>query len=119
MNIAITGKNIELSEALRAYVEEKVSALGKQCDEITQIDVELDRNMHHKTGEVFHVRMNISVPHELLHGEDTGATVYSAIDTCRDHMSEQLRGYEVKKDDRKRRARKTRRDWKSILAFWK
>lgn len=119
MNITLTGKNIDVTDAIRAYAEEKVNALEKYGETITQADVEIDKNTHHKKGEVFHVRMNVQVPRELLHAETSETDLYAAIDVARDQIASQLENYSAKKDDHKRRAAKTRRDWKSILAFWK
>lgn len=119
MNITTTGKNIEVTDAMRSYIEEKMTQLQKYSAELARIDVEVDKNMHHKKGEVFHVRVNAQVPRELLHAEAAESDVYASIDIVRDHIAHQLQNYGAKKDDHKRRAAKTRRDWKSILAFWK
>ncbi|MCW1930522.1 MAG: ribosome-associated translation inhibitor RaiA [Candidatus Kerfeldbacteria bacterium] len=119
MNITLTGKNIEVTEAMRAYVEEKIGGLTKYGEDISRVDVEVDKNMHHKKGGVFHVRANVQVLHELLHSEVNEAEFYAAVDVCRAELMNQLEHYTAKKDDKHRRAQKSRRDWKSILAFWK
>jgi ribosomal subunit interface protein len=115
----ITGKNFDLTEAIQSYIDEKTAALTKVYDNIIQIDVELDKNLHHNKGDVFHVRMNVAVPNELLHAEEVQPDLYAAIDICRDEIDRQLRKYKEKFATRSRKARQTSRNLKSILAFWR
>jgi putative sigma-54 modulation protein len=115
----IVCRNFELTDAIRTYVEEKISHLKKQEERIQTVDVECDRNMHHKKGDVFHVRMNVQVPGELLHAEADAQGLYAGIDVCRDQIAEQLRKQKEKRETLKRETRKTRRNLKSILTFWK
>lgn len=119
MNISLTGKNIEVTDAMRSYVEEKMGSLTKYGEDISRIEVEVDKNMHHKKGEVFHVRANAQMVRELLHAEADETDFYAAVDVCRAEVLNQLEHYAAKKDERHRRVQKSRRDWKSILAFWK
>lgn len=119
MTTNISCRNFELSDAIRAYVEEKTSHLLRIDDRIMHIDAECDKNMHHHKGEVFHVRLNVHLPGELLHAETQQLQLYAAIDVCKDEIAEQLRKLKEKREDRRRESRKTRRSLKSIFAFWK
>ncbi len=115
----IVCRNFELTDAIRAYVQEKTASLTKQESRIVTIDVECDKNTHHKKGEVFHVRMNVQVPGGLLHAEADEEGLHAAVDICRDEIVEQLRKHKEKYAAEKREARNTRRSLKSILTFWK
>jgi len=42
MNIQITGKNIELTDAIRSYVEKKVSKFKKYFDQVLDVQVILE-----------------------------------------------------------------------------
>jgi putative sigma-54 modulation protein len=119
MTTNISCRNFELSDAIRAYVEEKTSHLLRINEGIMHIDVECDKNMHHNKGEVFHVRFNVQLPGELLHAEAQELELYAAVDVCKDETMEQLRKLKERRDGRRRQSRNTRRSLKSILTFWK
>lgn len=119
MSTTITGKNIELTEAIKTYINQKTEKLFKHFDKIISIDVEVDKNKHHLKGEVHHVRMNVTIPTDLIHAEETNEDLYAAIDLCRDEVDRQLRKKKEKYESRKRKEQKTRRGFKSIFSFWK
>lgn len=119
MPIQISGKQIDLTDAIKSYIEEKVGTFSKFYDNIIEIDVEVRKNQHHKKGDVFHTRINVSVPNELLHSEVVEQDLYASIDVCRDEMERQLRRYKERFETKNRKARKTQRSLKSILTFWK
>jgi putative sigma-54 modulation protein len=41
MQLQVKGKNLEVSESIRAYTEKKLAKLGKQVHELTRVEVEL------------------------------------------------------------------------------
>ncbi|PIW37221.1 MAG: ribosomal subunit interface protein [Candidatus Kerfeldbacteria bacterium CG15_BIG_FIL_POST_REV_8_21_14_020_45_12] len=120
MSLNITGKNLDLTPAMKQYVEEKINPFFRHYDKITQIDVELDKvSQHHNKGEVFHARINIQVPKHLIHAEETKSDMYAAIDTVAAEADRQLRDQKEKYGSRIRKARKTARSFKSILTPWR
>ena len=119
MTTNIVCRSFDLTDAIRAYLEEKTGHLQHLDDRITDIDAECDRNMHHNKGNVFHVRLNVQLGGELLHAEAEESQLYSAIDSCKDKIAEQLGKLKEKRDEQRRKARNTRRSLKSILTFWK
>lgn len=115
MSLNITGKNMDLTPAIKEYVAAKVEIFHSHVDSITQIDVEIDANTHHRNGEdVFHVRMNVQVPHELIHIEEEQGDVYAAIDACKDRVDRQLRQYKEKFTAKKQREWHERREMKTM-----
>lgn len=118
MSTHITGKNIELTQAITQYVEQKVASFHQLAQDIIAIDVELDVDKHHKNGPVHHVRMNVQIPHQLIHAEETKEDVYAAVDVCKDEVERQLRKVKTKYEAKQRRSQKTRRALKSILTLW-
>ncbi|MFH1426802.1 MAG: ribosome-associated translation inhibitor RaiA [Candidatus Kerfeldbacteria bacterium] len=115
----ISGKNMDLTDAIKSYVMEKTASLTKYYNNIIEIDVEVSRNTHHKKGDVFNTRMNVSVPNQLLRCEQTQEDLYASIDVCRDEMERQVRRYKEKFETKNKKARKHTRNLKSILTFWK
>ncbi|HLD22116.1 MAG TPA: ribosome-associated translation inhibitor RaiA [Patescibacteria group bacterium] len=119
MPININARKFELTDAIRQYIEKKIIPLQKHLENIIEIDVEVCKNMHHKKGNIFHVRMNVQVPHKVLFAEEEQEDLYAAVDVCRDEIDSQIRKYREEFEERKRKARKSRRAFKSLLTFWK
>lgn len=122
MDIKITGKNFSVTDALRVHIEQKMSALTRFDQAIALIDVEVDKNRHHKKGEVFHVRTNIDVPGKsLIRAEDMSPDMYAAVDLCQKQLEMQL-SHVRDREKRNRQGGNSRREAKSImgwLKFWK
>lgn len=117
MSLNISSRNFELTPAIHSYLEEKIASLTKYHVDIIGVDVEVDKNMHHRQGEVFHVRMNVNVPQQVMHVEATTDDLYAAIDKCRDSVDAQMRDRKEKFDARKRKAQRVRRALKSIFGL--
>src|SRR3989344_4948041 len=80
MKIIIKGTNLELTEALKSYVNEKVGHLEHYSAEIMEARVELETSTHHKEG-FFRCEVNLDLPHmSVLRAEHTDADLYAAID---------------------------------------
>ena len=104
MATQITGKNIDLTDALKAHVEKRVSEFEKYGFDLIQVDVELDTSTHHNKGEdVHHARMNVKVPHEFFHAEAEKSDMYAAIDSMLDKLDRQVRKHKEKLTDHHRR----------------
>jgi ribosomal subunit interface protein len=115
MKILIKGTNLELTEALRAYVEEKINGLGHYLEEIIEARVELGCSTHHQSG-FFRCEVNLDVPQmHVLRAEDTQADLYAAIDGVIPKLKEQIETFKGKQRIKDRRLR---RYFKTIFA-WK
>jgi len=91
MTINLRAEGIELTDAIRQYVEEKFNMLEKYESRIVQIDVDLamDSN-HHQKGEIYSCSANVSVPGDMLRVEKREEDLYKAIDKVKDHLREIL-----------------------------
>lgn len=117
MSLNISSRNFELTDAIRRYMEEKIQSLSKYHVDIIGVDAEVDKNMHHRHGEVFHVRMNIHIPQQIIHVEKTMDDLYAAIDGCRDAADAEMRDRKEKFGARRRKAQRVRRALKSVFGF--
>lgn len=122
MDIKITGKNMDITDALRSYIQEKMSVLEKFDSSIALIDVEMDKNMHHRKGQVFHVRANVDIPGKgLVRSEDVHPDMYAAIDLSQKALELQL-SHQRDKERNNRSKRKAGRETKDLLGwlkFWR
>ncbi|MEO5927512.1 MAG: ribosome-associated translation inhibitor RaiA [Patescibacteria group bacterium] len=91
MTINIRATGMELTPAIRQYVEDKMGTLEKFAHDIIQIDViaGMETN-HHNKGEIYSCAANVEVKGEVLRVERTAEDLYKAIDKVKDHLRETL-----------------------------
>lgn len=118
MQIQITGKNIELTEAIKNYINEKIGSLEKYYDKIYEARIEVERCSARQNKNNHRVLVNFHLPKHVLRVEQTEDDLYTAIDCAREEMEAQIKKFKNKFDDKKRKAQKTRRLLKSVL-FWR
>ena len=81
MRIETFGKDVEVTPALKEYVETKLQRLGKHFDQHCEVRVtlSLQKNEHH-------VDARANLPGQTLHAEAGGQTMYAAIDVLADKL---------------------------------
>lgn len=91
MQITITTRNLEITEPLRHYAEEKITRLQKFVNQITSAHVVLSVEKYRQIAEVtLHVREH------TIRGEESSADLYSAIDLVADKIERQILRYKEK-----------------------
>lgn len=114
MNLQMTGKNLELTPALKAYVDDKIGGLSKYNEFITEIRVGLeDVREEHKLQ--FRATAQVHAGHEVLFTEEVAGDMYAAIDIVKDEMERQLRDLKNKLETKHRKANAAVRDMKSAV----
>ena len=114
MKILIKGTNLELTRALRSYVEEKIGKLTHYWDQILEARVELEQSRHHQSG-FFRCEVNLDVPQKhLIRAESTDPDLYAAIDNVVPKLREQMEKF---KGQRRERDRKFHRYLKTVFAW--
>ncbi|MFA5000093.1 MAG: ribosome-associated translation inhibitor RaiA [Patescibacteria group bacterium] len=105
MQIKIKASNLELTEAIRAYFQEKMDMLEKYLGDIPVMncDCEIEKAVggQHK-GEIFRAEVNLNVPRQVLRVEKTEKDLYKAIDKVKDHLELVIKKYKEKIRDKRR-----------------
>lgn len=101
MKVIIKATNLDLTPALKAYIEEKFNdldrLLGRFQQDSIQARVEVGRSSrHHKHGDVFHVDANLDLPKEALRAEEDTDDAYAAIDAVKDKLKREIEKYKEK-----------------------
>ncbi|MGH7410202.1 MAG: ribosome hibernation-promoting factor, HPF/YfiA family [Candidatus Methylomirabilis sp.] len=91
MQLTFTGRNLEITEALRRYAEEKVVRLQKFVDQITSAHVILSIEKHRQIAEV-----TLRVRELTIRGEESSDDLYCAIDLVVDKIERQIVRYKEK-----------------------
>lgn len=97
MQLNLTGQNIELTDALRAYVSEKVGRIEKHFDHVTKINVVLQVEKNRQLAEA-----TINARGAQLHANSEGEDMYAAIDSLADKLDRQVIKLKEKTSDHRR-----------------
>lgn len=91
MRVNVVGKNMDVTDAIRTYAEQKVAKLPKHYDGVQQITVRLEQNAHNKG---FHAEIVADVEkHDDFVGNATEPDLYHAVDLAVDKVSRQLTSF--------------------------
>lgn len=86
MNIKITGKNIDVTDAMRDYIEKRLERLEKFEGKNTDINVVCSIEREEQIAEI-----QISYDGDFLRVEERNADLYASVDLALDKAERQLR----------------------------
>lgn len=93
MNIKVTGKDLEVTDAIKAYVEKKVERLVKYFDDEFDVVATVKSEKTEKIAEI-----RVSVKGDLYKAVTAHKDLYAAIDKDIDILEGQIRKYKTKKE---------------------
>ncbi|MBI5166609.1 MAG: ribosome-associated translation inhibitor RaiA [candidate division NC10 bacterium] len=91
MQIHITARNLEITDALRSYAREKVSRMRRYLNNIAAAHVVLSLEKHRQIAEV-----TLRVRDLTIRGEEATGDLYSSIDLVMDKIERQILRYKEK-----------------------
>ncbi|KAA9018035.1 ribosome hibernation-promoting factor, HPF/YfiA family [Niallia endozanthoxylica] len=94
MNYNIRGENIEVTPAIREYVEKKISRLEKYFTETPKANVNVNLKVY--SDKKAKVEVTIPIPHLVLRAEEVNADMYAGIDLITDKLERQIRKHKTK-----------------------
>lgn len=100
--VEIVGSHIELTDAIKKYVEDKLQVVAKLTTKFEPCDVQADvgkTSEHHRKGDVFKAEFNLSIPGVKLRSEAKKDDLYAAIDVAVNELRRQVKDYKEKLRD--------------------
>ncbi len=102
MQLTITGKNIEINDTLRSYVERKIGRLDRYLPNVIDGRVELERDEGARAAEDRQVaQVTLRTKNAVLRAEEASNDIFASIDAVVEKMQRQADRYK-----NKRRARR-------------
>jgi len=98
MQITVTGRHFEITDALRQRIESKISKLDRYLDGITDVHVVLSVEKHRHIAEI-----NLQANGNSIRSLEETHDMYQAVDTVIDKVERQIRRQRKKETDRKSR----------------
>ncbi len=102
MELQITGKNIDLSPAVRQYIERKLGKLSRHLPNIIESKVEISEEKTKSPQQRFVVQVTIDSGGTLLRGEERAEDLFTAIDKVATIMGRQIEHYKGKLYEKRR-----------------
>jgi putative sigma-54 modulation protein len=85
MQVSITGRHLEVTESLKAHVEDKISKLKRHFDHVTDVHVILSVEKMVQKAEA-----TVQISGAKLFAEDHQEDMYVAIDNMVDKLDRQI-----------------------------
>ena len=95
MQLSITGRHIDVTDALRNYVTTKINRLERHYDHITKVQVVLAVN---KAGQTAEAIVHAGRQHDIF-ADAKADDMYAAIDALSDKLDRQLIKHKEKLTD--------------------
>ena len=102
----IQATNMEMTDAIRNYVEEKLAKLEGKLErfgEAASLEVEVGKTTHHHNkGEVFRCEIHVILPGKAIRVDETREDLYEAIVDARDKADRAIVDYKESLEDRQK-----------------
>lgn len=92
----LSGRNVDVTDAMRDYVEEKLTRLDRYNDSITDARVTLTVRDVRDSTRRNRVEVQLNVPNGIIRAEEHHADMYAAIDKASDVLERQLRKFKTR-----------------------
>ena len=96
MQLIIKGKNLEVSDPLREYVQKRLGGLDRYMPTIGEMRVELSVQRAKSSSDRQVVQVTMRSNNTILRAEERSADMLAAIDAVRDKLRRQIKRYKEK-----------------------
>ena len=90
----IRGENVEVTEAIRTYVEEKIGKLNKYFNDGHEVTAYVNLKVY--SDKRSKVEVTLPAKNVTLRAEDTGKDMYASIDFVEEKLERQIRKYKTR-----------------------
>lgn len=96
MHIYVNGRNIEITDAIKAYVKEKMGKVAAHYDQIQGIDVVLSVIKNPAASGKHVAEVSCKLASGVIRVEEAAESMYASIDLLADKLSRQVQKYKDK-----------------------
>lgn len=100
--LQIYTRNLELTDRLRDYVEDKVSKLQRYLPNLDSIRVDLSESNARDSSRRMVAQITIYVPKAILRAEERAGDIFAAVDSVMDKMSRRVERYKGRRRSARR-----------------
>ena len=96
MHIYVNGRNIEITEAIKAYVKEKMGKVAAHYDQIQGIEVVLSVIKNPSASGKHVAEVSCKLASGVIRCEEAAESMYASIDLLADKLARQVQKYKDK-----------------------
>lgn len=96
MHIHVNGRNVEITDAIKAYVKEKIGKVASHYDQIQGIEAVLSIIKNPSVSDSHIAEINCKLGGETIRVEEKAESMYASIDLVADKLERQVRKYKEK-----------------------
>jgi putative sigma-54 modulation protein len=100
MRLSVKGRNVEVSDAVRRYAEEKLGKLARQLADPTQVEVELSLETNPSIARNHIAEATIWTKGPTLRAREAGVGFEAALDELTEKLERQVKRYREKRSRR-------------------
>ncbi len=102
---------MELTDAIKDYIEKKISGLDKFFDRISRsvVTVGLETH-HHQKGNIFICECKLEIPGNDLFASQNEQALYKAVDKVHDDLERELKKHKMKTREKNKKDKQTIRE---------
>ena len=91
MQLHVKGKNLEVNDSIRSYVERKLQKLDRRVHELTEVEIELAVERNPSIAESQVAEATVHLKGRTLRARETARDMKAAIDQLADKLVRQVR----------------------------
>ena len=96
MHIHVNGRNIEITDAIKAYVKEKAGKVAAHYEQIDAIDAILSVIKNPSVSDSHIAEINCKIGGETIRVEERAESMYASIDLVCDKLDRQVKKFKEK-----------------------
>jgi putative sigma-54 modulation protein len=97
MQLTITGKNLEITDSLRSYVEKKIGRLNRYLSQIQDARVELEVENTRAAKDSQIAQVTLRTKQGLMRAEEASSDMFASIDAVFEKMQRQVDRFKGKR----------------------
>jgi putative sigma-54 modulation protein len=103
MELIVHGRNVEITDWIREYVNKKVGKLERFLNQVTDARMELSHNATRAADDRFTAQLTIWSNGNILRAEESTADILVSVDATVEKMSQQIRRFKGRRFQNRRR----------------
>jgi len=103
MQLLVHGRNVEVTDWIREYVNKKVGRLERYLNQVTDARIELSHNATRAADDRFTAQLTMWSNGHILRAEESTADILVSVDAAVEKMSHQIRRFKGRRHQIRRR----------------
>ena len=110
MNVTVTGRHMEMTDALKSYINTGLGKLTTHFDKVIDADVILDVQKHRHIAEI-----NLHANGLRVHGKEDSSDMYASVDAVLAKLEKQIRKFKERINRHQPRRAREARDYQHAI----